>query len=274
LKYALIVAAGLFGLVAMLVCLAVFTHVFDNHRREGHFDVYSNPKTVDSSVHSSLYYGRHRLSQELGGAAVDPNDPDRILFSSDDIYHGKGQCGTFLYNGQSKEITLIRRWPVAVMWSPNSQYLVLDPLRPSLLEFATGKELDLTNTVSREDGDRVMQLRILQWSPDSQRLAAVIDMSSMKQQNRDWDLVEITLTPTNVTPVEIRYVATIRDGELVWTDEDVHWISGRMQFTNQYAPEPGIRSRTTDDPETNGCAWLDNESADCCCQTGAVRLPL
>jgi hypothetical protein len=102
-KYVLIVAAVIVGVVLTTFVLTIFTHVFDKHERAGQFDIYTNPKVPDSSIHSALYYKRHRLTEKLNSYSVDPNNADRILFSSDDVFHGsEGLCGTFLYDGQSR----------------------------------------------------------------------------------------------------------------------------------------------------------------------------
>ena len=49
-----VVVALVLGLIVSAVFLAISTHWFDNHERVGHFDVYTNPKVPDSSVHSTL----------------------------------------------------------------------------------------------------------------------------------------------------------------------------------------------------------------------------
>jgi hypothetical protein len=232
-KYALIVAAVIVGVVLTMLALAIFTHIFDNHERAGHFDIYSNPKVPDSSVSSALYYKQHRLSERLNGYSVDPNNPDRILFSSDDIFHGsEGLCGTFLYDGQSKKLTRLRPWPYSGgWWSPDSRFFLLD--RATVREFLTGEEVDLTDSVSRADGSRV-ELSILQWSPDSQRLAAVIRISPDGHE-RDLDLIEITLAPLSV-----RYVATISNSSLVWTEKEIRWSGGELQVAVPSTPERQI----------------------------------
>lgn len=75
------------------------------------------------------------MTERLNSYGVDPNNPDRILFSSDDVFHGHdGLCGSFLYDGRSKQLTRLRRWPYAVGttrdWSPDSRYILLDHNRP------------------------------------------------------------------------------------------------------------------------------------------------
>jgi hypothetical protein len=79
-----VVLALVLGLIVSAVFLAILTHLFDNHEGAGHFDVYTNPKVPDSLVHSALYYKQHRLTERRNSYHVDPNSPDRILFSSDD----------------------------------------------------------------------------------------------------------------------------------------------------------------------------------------------
>jgi hypothetical protein len=182
-KYVLIVVAAAVGLMATVVFLTMFTHIADKHERAGHFDIYTNPKVTDSSVQSALYYKRHLLSERLGSYSVDPNNPDRISFWSDDVFHGEGRCGTFLYDGQSKQLKLIRHWPVFVEWSLDSRFMLLDPAHPTILDLVTGREVDLADGISREDGIRV-ELLALQLSPDGERLAAAIGLSP---DHRGWD---------------------------------------------------------------------------------------
>jgi hypothetical protein len=232
-KSILIVVAGVAGLVVAVVVLGIFTHVFDRHERVGHFDIYTNPKVPDSSVQSALYYKWHLLTDRLNGYDLDPNNLDRILFSSDDVFHGtEGLCGTYLYDGRSKQLTRLRRWPYAGrLWSPDSRFILLD--RATVHELLTGEEVDLTDSVSREDGGRV-ELSILQWSPDSQRLAGVIRISPDGRE-LDLDLVEIARAPLSV-----RYVATVSHSPLVWTEKEIGWSSGELQVAAPSTPERQI----------------------------------
>jgi hypothetical protein len=227
-KRVLAVAAVL-GLIVSAVLLATFTHVFENHERVGHFDVYRNPKAADSSVHSTLYYKRHRLTETLNGYYVDPNNPDRILFSSDSY---DSPCGTFLYEGKSKQLTRLRPWPYAGgKWSPDSRFILLD--RATVHELITGNEIDLTQLISKEDGDPV-ELKLLQWSPDGQHLAGEIGISP-DRRGWDRDLVQIT-----VFPLSFRYIATIRKSSLVWTDQQFRWTNGELQVAVSSTPERNI----------------------------------
>jgi hypothetical protein len=247
-KYVLIVGAVIVGLVLTMLALGIFTHVFDNHERAGHFDIYTNSKAPDSSVQSALYYKRHQLTGRLNSYYLDPNNSDRILFSSDDIFHGaEALCGTFLYDGQSKQLTRLRRWPyVGRLWSPDSRFILLD--RATVHELSTSKELDLTGFVSRMDGDRV-ELSMLEWSPDSQRLAGVVTIAP-DGRILDRDLVEISLAP-----VSVKYVATIIDSSLVWTVKEIRWMGGELQVAVPSTPErkiivksPEVRGWTTNPP--------------------------
>jgi len=227
-KYLLIFAAVIAGLVSILIGLTVFTHVFENHERVGNFHVYWDQKHADSTPHSSLYYKRHLLTTRVTGYELDPNDPDRISFSSDDIFHGvNAACGTLLYDGRSGQLTTLRSSPsVGVMWSPDSRFVLLGP--DTIHNLITGEEIDLTNAISKLDGERPYFSR-LQWSPDSHRLAVSIDVpppnrDDRKTVYRDKDLIEIT-----VEPLTVRYVATIIDSSLVWMEEDIRWVDGELQ---------------------------------------------
>jgi hypothetical protein len=245
-KYTLIVVAVIVGLLLTMLGLGIFTHIFDNHERAGHFDIYSNSKVPDSSVQSALYYKRHLLTGRLNGYYLDPNNPDRILFSSDDIFHGtKGSCGTFLYDGLSKQLTRLRRWPYSGrLWSPDSRFILLD--RATVHELSTGEEVDLTGSVSRLDGDRV-ELSLLEWSPDSQRLAGVVTIAP-DGRILDRDLVEISLAP-----LRVKYVATISDSSLVWTEKEIRWMGGELQVAAPSIPERKIIVKS---PEVGG--WTTN----------------
>ena len=174
--------------------------------------------------------------------AVDPNNPDRIIFSSDDIYHGnESVCGTFLYNGEARQLIQLRPWPYAsrnMSWSPDSRFVLLD--RATIQELATGREVDLTEFVSKKNGERV-ELTPLAWSPDSQRLAARLRVSTTSRDHGE-DLVEIT-----VSPLKLRYVASLRDSSLVWTDEQVRWTGGELQVPVAGTSTPNIFVEPLDD---------------------------
>ncbi|MGB7846102.1 MAG: hypothetical protein WBL63_10840 [Candidatus Acidiferrum sp.] len=244
-KYVLIVVAAVAGLMATLVFLIMFTHIADKHERAGHFDIYTNPKVPDSSVQSALYYKRHLLSERLGGYSVDPNNPDRISFWSDDVFHGEGRCGTFLYDGRSKQLKQVRRWPVSVEWSLDSRFMLLDPPHPTILDLATGREVDLADAISREDGNRV-ELLALQLSPDGERLAATVGVSPGKHP-WDQDLVEIT-----VAFLGVRYIATIPGSQYpAWTEKDIQWSAGRLQLTAFSTAERPIMVKTSE-----GLGWI------------------
>lgn len=246
-KYALIVAAVIVGLVFTMFVLTIFTHIFDNHERAGHFDIYTNPKVPDSSVQSALYYKWHLLTDRVNGYYLDPNSPDRILFSSDDVFHGtEGLCGTFLYDGQSKQLTRLRRWPYGGrLWSPDSRFILLD--RATVHKLLTGEEVDLTDSVSSQDGGRV-DLSILQWSPDSQRLAGVVRISPDGGRDFDQDLVEIS-----PAPLSVKYIATNSNSVLAWTEEEIRWIGGELQVAAPSTPERDIIVKS---PEVLG--WTTN----------------
>jgi hypothetical protein len=257
-KYVLIVAAVIVGVVLTMLVLTIFTHIFDNHERAGQFDIYTNPKVPDSSVHSALYYKRHRLTERLNSYSVDPNNVDRILFSSDDVFHGsEGLCGTFLYDGQSGKLTPLRPWPHGGgLWSPDSRFILLN--RATVRELLTGEEVDLMDSISREDGSRV-ELSILQWSPDSQRLAGVIRISP-DGRDLDLDLVEIRLAPLSV-----KYH---RDHQPFLAGVDAE----RNPLERQRIAGRGSQyNRARDHRETAAGSRLDNQSAECSCQTSAVR---
>jgi|tagenome__1003787_1003787.scaffolds.fasta_scaffold20773502_2 hypothetical protein len=238
-KLFLIIGAAVVVLVLTFIGIGVFTPLLDNHTQVGHFDVYTGSKQADSSVQSTLYYKHHLLTRRLNNYSLDPNDPDRILFSSDDIFHGvDGACGTLLYDGRSRQLTTLRPWPYAGnMWSPDSHFVILD--RATVHDLITGQEVDLTNAVSTIDGKRP-DFRRLQWSPDSQRLAASIMVPPPNADDRttvyrDQDLIEITLEPLSV-----RYVATIADSSLVWMEEDIRWVDGLLQVTAPSTPKRRI----------------------------------
>jgi hypothetical protein len=103
----------------------------------------------------------------------------------------------------------------------------------------TGKEIDLTESISKDDGNRV-ELNLLQWSPDSRRIAGEIGVSPDKR-GRDRYLVEIS-----VEPLSVKYVATIRDSPLVWTDEQFRWTDGALQVAVPSTPERNVVLKSSD----------------------------
>jgi hypothetical protein len=227
-KYVLIVVAAVVGLVALLLFLTVSTHIFDDHRRVGHFDVYyASSKTADGSGRLAIYYKRHQLSDKLSGYSIDPNNPDRISYWSDDIARSRERCGTFLYDGRLGLLKRIRRRPVVVYWSLDSRFMLLDYTEPVIFDVATGTEVDLTDAVSKTDGTRV-NMQAIQLSPDGERVALLIQISS------DMDLVEVT-----VASLDVRYIATVREFP-VWTDEDIRWSAGRLELTVSATPQRPI----------------------------------
>jgi hypothetical protein len=239
-KHALIGAVIVVAVVALL-SLAEFTHFGERHERVGHFDVYTNNKIADMSVSSALYYKWHRLTDHVNSYALDPHDPDRILFTSSSVSHSTDEripCGTFLYVGRFRQLTRIRDWPASILWSPDSQFILFDRgSRPIILELSTGKELDITESASNRDGSRVW-MTVLQWSPDGQRLAARI------QDGWDEDLIEITRAPLSV-----RYIATITHSSLTWTDTEIRWSGGELQVA---VPDTPKRHIVTKSPEALG----------------------
>lgn len=247
-KKALIAAAVTIAIVVVAVQIAEFFRFFDKHDRAGRFDIYTSPKASDQHVSSALYYSRHRLTNYLNDYSVDPNNPDRIIFSSDDIYDSKESiCGTFLYNGESRQLIQLRPWPYAgrsMSWSPDSRSILLD--RATIRELATAREVDLTEFVSKKNGERV-ELKPLQWSPDSKRLAAALSVSTT---SRDWgeDLVEITISPPS-----FRYIASRSGSSLVWTDEQIRWTGGELQVPVGGTGKQNIFVKPLDD-----LAWTSN----------------
>lgn len=243
-KYFLIAVAGVVGLVATLVSLAIFTHIFDDHERVGHFDIYTTPKTADSAVYRELYYKRHQISERLGGYSVDPNSPDRIEFFSDDRFSGEGRCGDFLYDGRTGQMKRLRRWPAFVAWSPDSRSMLLEREHPTILDLTTDREVDLTDAVSTEDGKR-MELQALQLSSDGEKLAAVV-MVAPNNRVRDGDLVEIT-----ILSLSVRYIATVRGHVPDWTEKDIEWRAGRLELAVSGTPQRPVMVKA---PEKLG--WL------------------
>ncbi len=223
-KYILSGIGGVVGLLVVLIMMGIFTHIFDNRTRVGHFDVYTQSKVADSHVFSYLYYKRHLLTEYPDSYSIDLNNPDRILFSSHDTFHGpEGLCGTFLYDGQLNQLRQIRRWPATADWSSDSRFVLLDRRSPTVLDLATHEEVDLTASVST-NGER-LEMFALEWSPSNDRVAGVIQlMPDKRTRDFDWDLVEIT-----ISPLSIRYVATMRGDYPGWLTEDISWTEGQLQ---------------------------------------------
>ena len=66
----------------------------------------------------------------------------------------------------------------------------------------------------------------------------------------DRDLVEISLAP-----LRVKYVATIDNSSLVWTEKEIRWIGGELQVAVPSTPErqiivksPEVRGWTTNPP--------------------------
>jgi hypothetical protein len=105
------------------------------------------------------------------------------------------------------------------------------------------------DSISGEDGSRV-ELSILQWSPDSQRLAGVIRISP-DGRDLDLDLVEIRLAPLSV-----KYIATISHSSLAGVDAE------RNSLERQRIAGRGSQyNRARDHRETAAGSRLDNQSA-------------
>jgi len=118
--------------------------------------------------------------------------------------------------------------------------MLLDPTNPAILDLATGREVDLTDAISREDGNRV-ELFALRLSPDGERLAAAVEVSP---DNHGWDrdLVEIT-----VAFLGVRYIATIRGAQYpAWTEQDIRWSAGRLQLAASSTPQRPIMVKTSE----------------------------
>jgi hypothetical protein len=246
-KYILIFVAGVTALLVTVLVLSTFTHFFDNRTRSGHFDIYTTPKTPDSVVFSVLYYKRHLLTDRLNDYSLDPNSPDRILFASDNVFHGaRGICGTFLFDGQSKQLTQLRRWPAHGDWSPDSKSILFERANhPSVRDLATRDEITLTEWVSAKGDGKFLELSVFEWSPDSHRLAGEVRVLPVARPSEfDWDLVEITLTP-----LSFQYLATLRGGYPGWTTDDIGWSDGRLQS----APSSKHGSIVVKPPE--GLGW-------------------
>jgi hypothetical protein len=226
-KKILIFVAGITALLVTLLVLTTFTHLFHNRTRSGQFEIYTTPKAADSVVLSALYHKRHLLTERLSDYSLDPNNPDRILFASDDVFHGaEGLCGTFLYDGQSKHLTQLRRWPAHGDWSPDSKSILFEGANhPSVRDLVNGDEVNLTGLVSAKAEGKFLALSVLQWSPDSQRLAAALRVLPVPGAGEfDWDLVEISLAP-----LRVQYLATLRGDYPGWMTDDIDWSAGRLQ---------------------------------------------
>jgi hypothetical protein len=226
-KKMLIFVAGVMALLLTLLVLSTFTRLFEKRTRSGQFNIYTTPKTADSVVLSALYYKRYLLTDKLSGYSLDPNNPDRILFASDDVFHGaEGLCGTFLYDGQSKHLTQLRRWPAHGDWSPDGKSILFEGANhPSVRDLANGDDVNLTGLVSAKAQGKFLELSVLQWSPDSQRLAAALRVLPVPRAGEfNWDLVEISLAP-----LRVQYLATLRGDYPGWMTDDLDWSTGHLQ---------------------------------------------
>ena len=218
----------------------------DDRTRVGHFDIYTPGRSLpDSHSRSSLYYGRRLLTERYGSSAIDPYDPDRILFAGDTEFNGpRDPCGTFLYDGKTDQRRQIAPWPDGLgelSWSPDGTCILLrGSAMPRVVDLVSGEKTELADAVSK-DGKQ-LEMYAMQWSLDSLRVAVFVRGQPHRRDGvniTDWDLVEVRLKP-----LAAEYVATI-SGEFssMWTEHDFSWVDGRLVAVSSGRRGPIVRKR-------------------------------
>ena len=214
----------------------------------GSFDVYRESKGLpDSLPRASLYYRHHLLTNRYGAGALDPRNDGRILFSGDTEFNSdKDPCGTFLFDAATGRQERLAAWPDGLgpwTWSPDGRKILLvgGGTAPEVLDLDTRESVPLASTVSR-DGKQ-LDVHALGWSPDSQRIAAVVEVpaSATGSHEREWDLIEITLDPLSAA-----YVATMRGATANWAPPEYRWQDGRLISVGEGRQHPIFRKADTD----------------------------
>ena len=236
------VSRARYALVAMLMAAACGPS--GERTRIGEFDLYMQTGgTAGGRVSRSLYYRRRLLTNRFGASALDPMNPGRILFSGDTEFNSeKDPCGTFLFDAATGGQEKVAAWPDGLgawTWSPDGRKLLLlgsAGMYPEVLDLSTRESVPLASAMS-QNGEQ-LELRAIGWSPDSQRVAAVVHLTRDAQANRaqDWDLVEITLTP-----LAAAYVATMQAASVTWDPTEYRWQDGRLTSVGAGRRFPIIR---------------------------------
>ena len=203
--------------------------------RDGNFSI--RTVTEDAVGHrssrTSLVYKGRTLNQALTDWTVDPRNPDRIVYAS------RIPCGTYLFNGKTGDSFVLAARDVIVHaattdtpdfagstpWSPDGQYFWMgnDIAAPIVVDLHSFQQVALTDALS--SAGRRLEMTAVMWSPDSRRIAAVVQPGGYNDPDRD--LAAITLSPLSG-----EYVATMTDvaphGLLLWTTGDFRWDDGKL----------------------------------------------
>jgi len=264
-----VLRANIHRLSAALLLIACHAYTTE---RAGNFDIRSVRE--DALGHSrttmSLVYHRRTLTNFLTDWSVDPRNPDRIIYAS------RKPCGTFLFDGATGRTSQLEKGPVVVHaastdspdfaasnpWSPDGQYFFIDNdiSEPAVVELRSGARVDLTDAVSVDR--RRLDMNALQWSPDGQRVAVVLQPGGYNDPDRD--LVAITLSPLQAT-----YVATMTEGaghgRVLWTTQDFHWDRGQL-VTSAAGVNAAIMKRPPDQirwTTTTPPSWRQQRGYEC-----------
>jgi hypothetical protein len=232
----------------LLACLAAAACGPSGDRTPlGVFDLYTErTKTPDAPPRVSLYYKRRLLTGRYGAAALDPRTPGRILFSADaGSASDTDPCGTFVFDAATGRLDRIAAWPDALgawSWSPDAQKALLvgyAGVTPEIVDVATHDSLPLVSAVSQNGAQ--LEMHALGWSPDGDRVAAVIHVPGGASGEQDWDLIEVT-----VSPLAAAYVATKRAARATWEASEYRWQDGRLTAAGSGRGTP-ITQKTGDD---------------------------
>ena len=193
------------------------------------FDVYTQAaRSPDAPPRVSLYYKRRLLTNHYSSSALDRRSLGRLLFSADtEVGTANDPCGTFLFDAATGRLDRVAGWPDrlgAWTWSPDGRKALLAGsagVTPEVVDLDTRDSVPLVAAVSQNGGQ--LEMRALGWSPDGNRVAAVIHVSRGKGGEQDWDLIEITVSPLAAT-----YVATKHASRATWDPIDIRWEDGRL----------------------------------------------
>jgi hypothetical protein len=232
-----------------LVCLSACSST----EREGNFSFRHHRQEFagHSSTRIELLHGGKVITPRVSDWAVDPRNPDRIIYSTEE--KTATGCGTFFLDAKAGATAKISPRAMTIHpaykdspvdfagtdpWSPDSRYVFIgnDVAQAAVFDTSSLRTIDLTEAVSR-DGRR-LQMDALVWSPDSRRLAVIIAADGY---NGDYDLTSMT-----VDPLSVQYVATMTGSLPLWTTADYRWEGSTLMVSTLGKNGSTFRKRPED----------------------------